>query len=954
MITYIKFIKISLLLFCAIIIIIGFSASQNTNSDFSSSHIAQAQQKPKADAIGVRVLPNPEHYDPLTWYRQQGFKGDPEKLRVDGYRAVREGRSVYINAANIEDNNLKTYIYIISFNQEIGPETIEIFNRIISNWEFNTNISQEMGKCEISALFCDNDDSCPENYICSENKCLPSEGDIPNCRIDSDCPQGLFCNSPKARIVRDVKRLADIGKIKTRLEKYYNQKGKYPVLSSGSYVKYKTLSAWPSWQKELGKRLGIKLPQDPVNALGDCGDPRFQPRTCWDKQVLEFAGDLNSTPIDLPSGSKTYFYNTTDPHNYKLCGLTETGYKNLEGISCSEKFTVNNPPVINCSNLRGSQGHPFSRHVEAVDPEGDNIENWTIESVDPAWSDDGGEYITISKSGSNQALLKADQAPAQRNSYNITLSTTDSFGAETSKTCTIEISDLSPEISADCPSEVRINNEYGGCRIEYSDPESGRSEASFFYSWKNDNKPDGLETKKDTGKITGTPTESGNYSVTVWAQDEGGLESNKINLNLAVNTYCGDGEVQNLNMEGTGGPNDRGYEQCEDDGEGTAEDDQYECNNCAWTGGWCGDDTVQDGTGDTNDHEEECEGPGEGTSEDDQYECNNCAWTGGWCGDDTVQDGTGDTNDHEEECDGPGEGTSENDQYECASDCTWTGGWCGDGICGSQDSTYSADDSEVCGVCGPDCGYDHDNDGDGIGACSDNCPEVKNPSQSDLDSDGIGDLCDACYDYNGRCVSLTVSQGSWSREFYPYATQETVSDFYCYSGNCPACTDSDPNTLCTEYGASSNIVEYNVVKNERSEILAHINHNNYLLSLIFIHDEPDEPEDEIGGHAGFTFSGSGWNMAHVAASDDERPELSKNLLDWRNDLSPSHGNWGWGRCCTDGGALEIAPLNTSWSITISPEFAFGINSWMAKSPGGLEEGEYIPDIDQPVTISYSP
>ena len=651
MITYIKFIKISLLLFCAIIIIIGFSASQNTNSDFSSSHIAQAQQKPKADAIGVRVLPNPEHYDPLTWYRQQGFKGDPEKLRVDGYRAVREGRSVYINAANIEDNNLKTYIYIISFNQEIGPETIEIFNRIISNWEFNTNISQEMGKCEISALFCDNDDSCPENYICSENKCLPSEGDIPNCRIDSDCPQGLFCNSPKARIVRDVKRLADIGKIKTRLEKYYNQKGKYPVLSSGSYVKYKTLSAWPSWQKELGKRLGIKLPQDPVNALGDCGDPRFQPRTCWDKQVLEFAGDLNSTPIDLPSGSKTYFYNTTDPHNYKLCGLTETGYKNLEGISCSEKFTVNNPPVINCSNLRGSQGHPFSRHVEAVDPEGDNIENWTIESVDPAWSDDGGEYITISKSGSNQALLKADQAPAQRNSYNITLSTTDSFGAETSKTCTIEISDLSPEISADCPSEVRINNEYGGCRIEYSDPESGRSEASFFYSWKNDNKPDGLETKKDTGKITGTPTESGNYSVTVWTQDEGGLESNKINLDLAVNTYCGDGEVQNLNMEGTGGPNDRGYEQCEDDGEGTAEDDQYECNNCAWTGGWCGDDTVQDGTGDTNDHEEECEGPGEGTSEDDQYECIDCAWTGGWCGDGDIQDGTDGTNNHGEECD---------------------------------------------------------------------------------------------------------------------------------------------------------------------------------------------------------------------------------------------------------------------------------------------------------------
>src|SRR2546426_5662364 len=35
-----------------------------------------------------------------------------------------------------------------------------------------------------------------------------------------------------------------------------------------------------------------------------------------------------------------------------------------------------------------------------------------------------------------------------------------------------------------------------------------------------------------------------------------------------------------------------------------------------------------------------------------------------------------------------------------------------------------------------------DSDGDGIPDAADNCPEVPNPDQSDLDGNGVGDVCD--------------------------------------------------------------------------------------------------------------------------------------------------------------------------------------------------------------------
>ena len=74
-------------------------------------------------------------------------QGSPQSLVVDGYEAVRDGRSVYVNAANIGvDDRLYTNIYIISYNQEAEDATVDIFGQILEHWKFNSNIPDQANK----------------------------------------------------------------------------------------------------------------------------------------------------------------------------------------------------------------------------------------------------------------------------------------------------------------------------------------------------------------------------------------------------------------------------------------------------------------------------------------------------------------------------------------------------------------------------------------------------------------------------------------------------------------------------------------------------------------------------------------------------------------------------------------------------------------------------------------
>jgi len=323
-----------------------------------------------ADAIAVRILPNPNHYSPLRWYKEQGFKGKPKTIKVDGYQAIRDGRTVYVNVANVTgfcSNNsgvscisssdcssnasclfgLYTNIYLISYNQNANEDTLGIFDRIIKNWKFNINLIQP-GQCS---------------------------GDSErNCLVDNDCSENSFCSSFKSRITRDIKRLSDVTEIKEAINAYKDSRGFYPKLTAGTYLSGKTISTWPSWRKTFSQEIGFNAPVDPINRMGDCGGGEYDENTCWNDTTKSFAGSI---PNGLPSGSNVIAYSVSDNGlSYDVCGIMESGLL-VDGVSaeaCAGSFTDNTPPTVECGGLIAISGESFEGYVIAKDNEGDNLD----------------------------------------------------------------------------------------------------------------------------------------------------------------------------------------------------------------------------------------------------------------------------------------------------------------------------------------------------------------------------------------------------------------------------------------------------------------------------------------------------------------------------------------------------------------------------------------------------
>jgi hypothetical protein len=523
----------------------------------------------ESDAVAVRVLPNPSHLGPLDWYLEQGFKGSPVKLSVDGYDAIRDGRTVYVNVANIDDSGkFYTNIYLISYNQGAKPETIAIFNNLLNKWKFNTNLV-DIGACSdpagsnkiynanydfeasaagwsprsgvtlsqsseqaISGNFslkalCTNlkaidhhqfefgmnmgailQDDKKENFVATAWVYLPTDGGLdqvylqyrdggsnfytdgtaynsaiirakdrwqkivlpfkakatsgngflyfwassgdlgkymyvdnvvvraagPSCLVDADCPGGSFCPSLKAEITRDVKRLADINNLKSSIVSYQKRTGHYPLLGSGTYLKGKTISTWPSWNAEFASELGVAAPSDPINKLGDCGGGQYDPVTCWDDKTKTFA---DPTPGDgvfnLPASSRAYVYTADDKgQNYTACAEMESGYlQGYEEGACLGSFTNNQPPVIDCGNLIGIAGQPFTGYVKVRDPENDLIAI-NIYDLDNT-------PFTVSDTGNPNEKKIFSAAPAA-GSYSFAARAVDSRNAESSAACNISIS----------------------------------------------------------------------------------------------------------------------------------------------------------------------------------------------------------------------------------------------------------------------------------------------------------------------------------------------------------------------------------------------------------------------------------------------------------------------------------------------------------------------------------
>ncbi|MFH0840622.1 MAG: hypothetical protein V1865_01375 [bacterium] len=297
---------------------------------------AEADNSP--DAISIRVMSNTENLSPLAWYlRNIEIQGSPQELKVDGYEAVRDGRTVYVNAANVDGSSLYTNIYAISYNRDAENATVDIFTQIIKNWRFNTNLT-------------------------TEGTCMPL-GIIP-CLTNNDCSNGEYCNSEKAKVTRDTIRLSDLYEINLAIKKYINDYSEFPSLPDGTYLPNKTISTWGlSWNKTFGAKLGYALPLDPINKMGKCKvndaeNAKFDPANCWNEKDKEFSTDF-SNPV-LPIGTFAYLYLLEKPlSRYKLCTNFETNYDTLPDQHRCDNFIqqINNtPPEIIFGTLNSEEG----------------------------------------------------------------------------------------------------------------------------------------------------------------------------------------------------------------------------------------------------------------------------------------------------------------------------------------------------------------------------------------------------------------------------------------------------------------------------------------------------------------------------------------------------------------------------------------------------------------------
>jgi hypothetical protein len=433
----------------------------------------QTRAATQSDAIAVRIMPNTNHDSIETWYASQGFKGSPQSLIVDGYEAIRDGRTVFVNAANLDTTNKKIYtnIYLISYNQESEEKTLDILGQLVSHWKFNDNVVGS-GYCSISNVSCQADADCASDYICSnaevssahsafdKGKCVLKNEKV--CNIDSDCPVNLFCDSLKALSIRDIKRLGDLNQANKAIDSFKISNGTYPSLQSGTYVSGASLSVWPSWKETLWSQLGLsQLLIDPINALGYCAG--YDAKTCWNNTTNAF---INSDLV-LPAGSHAFIYKSiSNGLNYILCSVFET--KNLGYDTLDKKISTNNcavdnnytgassntAPSISSYYINGEAGKIFNGYIKAKDTEGDLI-SWKLSVDSPTpwlnggWSSGSSLIPVLQDTGDpNQKKLYAPKA-GNSGTYEINLTLTDSRGAATTTKLNIVISDANkPKIEA--------------------------------------------------------------------------------------------------------------------------------------------------------------------------------------------------------------------------------------------------------------------------------------------------------------------------------------------------------------------------------------------------------------------------------------------------------------------------------------------------------------------------
>jgi hypothetical protein len=457
-----KKLGIILILLFAFIFIFSVSNSKAQTSTAASDG---------SDAIGVRIIPNPNHYSISRWYNSQGFAGSPQSLVVDGYDAIRDGRTVYVNAANIKGKSIYTNIYLISYNQDPSQKTIDILGQIVKNWRFNNDLVEKTNPsptCAISSLPCLSDSDCATDQYCGTSGIALNSCQLKtpkNCSTDDGCPQNFFCDSVKSKIIRDINRIGKIEELNEALYQYKVTNGKYPQLSAGTYLSNHTVSVWPSWSESFLSTIPMATSfVDPINRLGACAG--FDVKTCWNKDTNRFVYDPNSSYLTLPAGSYGFVYKTDAAGSkYSLCSVMETREATSE---LGFQFSPNNPASSNCvtatgitaggkagntapyvvdSYLKGEADQAFSGFVKVIDAEGNPL-TWSLYTGGDTWTGWSAAPVLNDTNNANQKKIYSAKAGGPK-VYNTILKVDDGLGGVLITSTPITIINPKPFIEAD-------------------------------------------------------------------------------------------------------------------------------------------------------------------------------------------------------------------------------------------------------------------------------------------------------------------------------------------------------------------------------------------------------------------------------------------------------------------------------------------------------------------------
>jgi hypothetical protein len=282
--------------------------------------------------------------------------------------------------------------------------------------------------------------------------------------VDTDCPANFFCNSIKAKIVRDIKRIGKLEELKEALSNFKKINLRYPTLTAGTYLMNNSVSVWPSWSQVLLSDLAVSQNfLDPINRLGSCQG--YNVKTCWDEVTKKFVS--SAVPPTLPAGSYAFAY-STDPNGsrYSLCAVLETREPALQynfspnnpaGSNCVTAIGIgdggtatNTPPQFVTSSLTSEASQPFNGFIKVIDAESNPL-TWSLNTfLASDWTNNGWSAAPVLQDTSNPNQKKIYAAKAGKPfTYRMNLTVTDSQGGILSTSTPITIVSPGPLIEAD-------------------------------------------------------------------------------------------------------------------------------------------------------------------------------------------------------------------------------------------------------------------------------------------------------------------------------------------------------------------------------------------------------------------------------------------------------------------------------------------------------------------------